>query len=355
MIELSPLFPINREHLERMTGEFGICQHAYGLEPNLGSGTCSDDVARALVVDFDHAETLGQAAVAGSVLRSLRYLEEAFNNDIGRFRNFRGASGGWLEELGSEDCHGRVMFALAQAQTRYGQTEARQRAGDLFARGLPAGMSLQSIRAMSAASLACAALPEAALTREARALLEGLSRRLLAIFSGEPCTVAWPWPEATVTYDGTLPARALIAVGARLADAQMLDLGLSLFDWLLEHEIDAAGQFSPIGNRGWWSRGRVKADFDQQPIEAGSLILTAEAALSAAPKQRYRAAAESAYAWFLGGNKLGVRIADPEHGGCRDGLGPDGVNVNEGAESTLMWLSSLEAMRRLRKEGLKSL
>jgi hypothetical protein len=355
MIEFSPLFPVNREHLERMTGEFGICQHAYGLTPNLGSGTCSDDVARALVVDFDHAETLGPEAVAGSVLRSLKYLEEAFNGDIGRFRNFRGASGGWLEELGSEDCHGRVMFALGQAQTRYDQTETRQRAVDLFARALPAAGNLTSIRAMSAASLACASLPDEVLTSEARSLLEGLSRRLLTAFSGDACTADWPWPEEVITYDGTLPARALISAGARLEEAAMIDLGLRLFDWLLEHEIDADGQFSPIGNRGWWLRGRVKTDFDQQPIEAGSLILTAEVALSVAPKQRYLTAAERAYSWFLGANKLGIKIADPEHGGCRDGLGPDGINTNEGAESTLMWLSSLEAMRRLRKAGLKSL
>ena len=69
---------------------------------------------------------------------------------------------------------------------------------------------------------------------------------------------------------------------------------------------------------------------------------------------RYRRAAEAAYAWFLGRNDLGRAIADPQEGGSCDGLTPVGVNTNQGAESTLMWLTALEHVRGMRgRAGLE--
>jgi hypothetical protein len=103
-----------------------------------------------------------------------------------------------------------------------------------------------------------------------------------------------------------------------------------------------------IGNKGWWPRDGVRARFDQQPIEATALLLAAEVAWEATHAYRYRRAAEAAYAWFLGRNDLGLAIADPLEGGCRDGLTSAGVNHNQGAESTLMWLTALEHVRGMR-------
>ena len=124
--------------------------------------------------------------------------------------------------------------------------------------------------------------------------------------------------------------------------------GCQVLDWLIEMQTGPNGTFSPVGNRGWWPRKGAKSQFDQQPIEAMALVLAAEDALSATADERYRRAAEMAYAWFLGANDGGIEVAVPLTGGCRDGLTPNGLNDNQGAESTLAWLTALEHIRVLR-------
>jgi hypothetical protein len=127
----------------------------------------------------------------------------------------------------------------------------------------------------------------------------------------------------------------------------MLETGLHALDWLIAVQADPAGHLSPIGNR-WWPRGAERARFDQQPIEVTALLLAAESARMATGEERYRGVMEQAYSWFLGENDLGLAVADPERGAGCDGLTPRGVNTNQGAESTLMWLTALEHVRVLR-------
>jgi hypothetical protein len=124
-----------------------------------------------------------------------------------------------------------------------------------------------------------------------------------------------------------------------------------VLDWLIELQTTPRGTFSPIGNRGWLPRDGARARYDQQPIEATTLLLAASAALAATGRPRYRTAMEMAYAWFLGANDLGVPVAVPERGACFDGLTPGGVNENQGAESTLMWLVALEEIRMARRSA----
>jgi hypothetical protein len=124
--------------------------------------------------------------------------------------------------------------------------------------------------------------------------------------------------------------------------------GCLVLDWLIEVQTSPSGAFSPVGNKGWWSRGSARSHFDQQPIEAMALLLAAETALAATDDDRYRRAAEMAYGWFLGANDGGVAVAIPLTGACYDGLTPIGLNQNQGAESTLAWLTALEHMRVLR-------
>jgi len=51
--------------------------------------------------------------------------------------------------------------------------------------------------------------------------------------------------------------------------------------------------------------------------------------------------------WFLGQNDLNMPLYDPKTGGCRDGLMADGMNQNQGAESSLAWLLSLMSLQKL--------
>ena len=157
----------------------------------------------------------------------------------------------------------------------------------------------------------------------------------------------WPWPEDALTYENALLPRALIVAGHRLRAETMVMIGLQVLDWLIDVQIAPEGHLSPIGN-GWWPINGERSKFDQQPIEATTLLLAAEAAYAATGNPRYRAAMERSYAWFLGANDLGVQIAHPGRGAGGDGLTPKGRNRNEGAESTLMWLMAAEHIRALR-------
>lgn len=341
-----------------MTGELGIFQHAVGSKPDPAHGYCVDDVARALEVDLLHARSLGWPAVADSVHRSLRFLEDAFDEPNGRFMNFRNIDGEWIDGLGSNDSFGRAMLALGETIAAAPDARIVDRATVLFGRTLVAAGRVTSPRAQASVVLACAAVSRAAsisgssddrdamlgvaATDTMRRLGTGLHAQFL-----DRARPGWPWLESTLTYENALLPRALIVAGHRTGAQVMLRIGLQVLDWLIDIQTAPEGHFSPIGN-GWWPRGGEKSQFDQQPIEATSMLLAAEAAHRATGDPRYLAAMERAYAWFLGANDVRRRVAQPARGACGDGLEPRGVNRNEGAESTLMWLMASEHIRAIR-------
>jgi hypothetical protein len=342
-----PLYPVSRVHLDALSTDLGIWQHARGVEPDRQFGYCTDDVARAIIVDVLHSRELGWAAVDASARRSLRFLQEAFDHTSGRFLNFRDAEGVWLDVAASEDCHARALVGLAAVMAEVPGTDLADQARQIFLRALPASLSFGALRPVSAALLACDAVIEARRPSDAGSAFDLLAARLVEIV-GEP-TAEWPWFEPILTYENALVPRALIAAGLRLGQPALLARGCSVLDWLIDVQAGESGGFSPIGNKTWWPRMAGRSQFDQQPIEAASMVAAAADAYRATGREHYLNAAETAYGWFLGDNDLGVPLAIPASGGCQDGLTPWGRNENQGAESTLMWLTALEQVRELRR------
>jgi hypothetical protein len=352
----APLHPVSRRHLDALTGELGIFQHAIGSTPDPAHGYCVDDVARALQVDLLQARTIGWPAVAVSAARGLRFLEDAFDDKSGRFRNFRDFDGSWLGGPGSNDSLGRAMLALGETIAAAPDPQLVARAADLFVKALPAAGKMTSPRATASVVLGCAAVDgspaiiggvlEGKVAVATRAHMRRLGTDLQARFLwlARP---GWPWLEDELTYENALLPRALIVAGHRLGARAMLAIGLQVLDWLISVQTAPGGHLSPIGN-GWWPRTGARSQFDQQPIEATALLLAAEAAFQVTGDARHLAAVERAYAWFLGANDLGIRVADPKRGAGADGLTATGVNANQGAESTLMWLMAAEHVRAIR-------
>jgi hypothetical protein len=348
-----PLYPVNRQHLAEITGELGIWQHATGPAPNLAFGYCTDDVARALTVDLAHARVLGWDAVAESARRSLRFMRDAFDPATGRFRNFRDENGRWLDGAASDDSYGRAMLALGGAMRGDHDEAFAAGALRLFAAALPASTHLTALRATASTLLGCAAALESpGIDDEVRAAasdaLGRLADRLHRAFAPVASAEDWPWPEPVLTYENPLLPRALIVAGQWIGDHALVRMGLRVLDWLIVVQTSNGGEFSAIGSEGFWPRGGRRARFDQQPIEATAMILAAGVALAHTGESRYLDAVELAYSWFLGDNDIGLPMADPTTGGCFDGLEPVGVNRNQGAESTLMWLTALERVREIR-------
>jgi hypothetical protein len=343
-----PLYPVSRHHLDALGGPFGIWQHAAGIIPSEAFGYCTDDVARALQVDLLHRRELGWEAVRTTAWRSLRFLHGAFDPSTGCFRNFRAADGSWLEAVGSEDSQGRALLALGVALAEAPEDAAVAHARTLFVGALPATRRVAALRATASALLGCSAALDGGLRGETQQAFEELASRLRRAFTAVELDRDWPWPEASLTYENALLPRALLVAGARLGDDDLRRTGLQVLDWLIRVQTTPDGAFSPIGSDAWWPRGAARSRFDQQPIEATAMILAAETAFHETGEERYRRVVEVAYGWFLGDNELGVPLADPVRGGCHDGLTPRGVNLNQGAESTLMWLTALEHVRGMR-------
>jgi hypothetical protein len=340
---LARLHKINRQHLDTLTAELEIPQPASSVDSNPEHGFSVDDAARTLQVDLLHARILGWPAVSESGWRSIRFLEDSFDPELGRFRGFRSIDGSWSPGAGSHDSFGRAMLALGETIAMAPDGEIVERAGALFDRALPKATRVTSLRAQASMVLACAAAPDAPRTALMRTLATDLHARFRSF--AQP---GWPWPEAELANENALLPRALIVAGQTLGATTMMAVGLQVLDWLIEVQTAPDGHLSPIGSGGWPSGG-AKARFDQLPIEATALLLAAEAALAATGRARYRPAMERAYGWFLGANDLGLRVADPARGACLDGLTADGPPTDEGAEATLMWLLALEHIRALRE------
>jgi len=345
---LHQLHAVCRQHLDELRGPFGIWQHARGIAPDEAHGSCTDDVARALAVDLLHGRELGWEAVRADAWRSVAFLRDAQVDGTGAFRNFRAADGTWLDDGGSQDSQGRAVLALGTSIQDAPDAEAVALCGRLLRDALPVVRRLTALRAISSALLGCDAALAGGPGGGTAATLEALAATLRQAFATVDLDGDWPWPEPVLTYENALLPRALIVAGVRLGDDDLVRTGLRVLDWLIAVQTAPDGTFSPVGCTGWWRRGGTRSTFDQQPIEATATIMAARTALEVTRDARYRSAAEAAFGWFLGDNIVGIPVATPGTGGCHDGLAPRHVNGNQGAESTLMWLTAVEFMRAIR-------
>jgi glycosyltransferase involved in cell wall biosynthesis len=334
--------PIRLDHLIRLTDDVGILQHAKFVLPLRAHGYCTDDNARALIAALMALEAIPEkktpTRLACTYLAFLRY---AFDEQTGRFRNFMRYDRTWLEEVGSDDSHGRAVWGLGEAVGRAPSDGLRGAVLDLFEEAVPAALDLQSPRGWAFALAGIDAyLRSFGGDTRVRRIREELADRLFGLHR-RTASDDWPWVEEVVTYaNGKIP-QALIQSGAALGRDDMLDAGLHSLRWLIEIQRDTEGHFVPIGNDGWYRRGGSRARFDQQPIEALGVIEACQAAFVATRKEEWIFAAESCLDWFLGRNDLGAPLYDDRSGGCCDGLTAQGPNQNQGAESTIAWLLSL--------------
>lgn len=346
--------PWRLDHLLGFTDDTGILQHAVHSLRDYHHGYCIDDNARALILstllenlEADFPETRHLARVYAA------FLNYAFNPDTGRFRNFMSYTHAWLEEAGSEDSHGRALWALGTCVGRSKQVPLRGWAAELFEQAMPVVEDFTSPRAWAFAVIG---LHEYLRTlsgdRLAGRLRETLSARLLGLFDAV-ATEDWLWFEDVVAYDNAKIPHALIMSGRWSNQPRMLEIGLKALRWLAEHQVSAAGHFQPVGSNGFWHRGSEPARFDQQPIEAHAMLCAAVEAHEATGDGYWLAVARRSFEWFLGANDLGIALYDAGTGGCRDGLHIDRANENQGAESTLAYLLSRAELQRC-EEDLES-
>ena len=340
---------VNLKHLRVMTDDTGVLQHAKYTIPNRAHGYCVDDNARALIVavrahDLDRIDT----SVADLSTTYLSFLEDAFQPKTGRFRNFMNYEREWLEEVGSEDSHGRAMWALGVTAgwgIIGGQVAV---ATELFNDGLAALETFGDSRAIAFPILGIQAYLRRNDDDQVRAILKSLGDRLSSRFT-QYASTDWNWHEDQLTYDNARLPQALMVCGRTLQNDDMVSLGINILKWLRDLQYDpSAGWFAPIGNRGWFSKSGTKAQYDQQPLEAAAMIGACVEAYECTLDEEWIQLATKCFDWYLGKNDRQSKLYDHASGGCRDGLEADGVNENQGAESTLSYILSLLALYNLR-------
>jgi len=350
VIEPLDLLPaLNTDHLLTMTDDTGILQHAIFSVPNTREGYTTDDNARALIVSIlldespDRTDEREYLHLSGCYLAFLWF---AFNTDAGRFRNFLSYDRNWLEAVGSEDSHGRALWSLGKVLGCSRDAGLRGAAGRLFEAAIPATLTFTSPRAWAFCILGMQAyLDWFPGDRAIQGVRNTLANRLLDNYESSH-TETWKWFEKSLSYSNARLSQALILAGWRSDNQRMIEVGMDSLKWLMaEQHYDDDEILVPIGSSGFYVEGQEKARFDQQPVEACATVSACLEVYRLTEESQWRDGAGRAFRWFLGRNDLQVALYDPSTGGCRDGLHPDRVNENQGAESTLSFLMALLEMQ----------
>jgi glycosyltransferase involved in cell wall biosynthesis len=342
---------LNTGHLFTMTDDTGMLQHAIFSVPNTREGYTTDDNARALIVSTRLDESVGFKLGGVHLNLSRRYLAFlwlAFHSDSGRFRNFLGYDRKWLEDIGSEDSHGRALWALGSVLGKSQNPGLRGAAGRLFEAAVPAVLAFSSPRAWAFSVLGLQAyLDWFPGDRAMQGARNTLANRLLDIYERSH-SETWHWFEKSLSYSNARLPQALILAGRRSQNKRMIAAGIESLEWLVaaQHCGDCE-IFVPIGSSGCFTEGAEKPRFDQQPLEACAMISACLEAYRLTHEEHWSEEARRVFRWFLGKNDLQVPLYDATTGGCKDGLHPDRVNENEGAESTLSFLMALLEMQAL--------
>ncbi|HME59237.1 MAG TPA: glycosyltransferase family 4 protein [Terracidiphilus sp.] len=349
-MNLAALLPaLNPGHLLTMTDDTGILQHAIFSVPNTREGYTTDDNARALIVSVlldENPEYADQREYSNLSHRYLSFLWLAFNADTGRFRNYLGYDRKWLEDVGSDDSHGRALWSLGKVLGFSQNAGLRGAAGRLFEAAVPVTLSFTSPRAWAYCILGMQAyldwFPGDRAIQSARNFL---ANRLLDIYERSHSDT-WKWFEKSLSYSNARLSQALILAGWRSDNQRMIEAGMDSLKWLVaEQHRDDKEIFVPIGSNGFFIEGNGKARFDQQPVEACATISACLEVYRLTEESQWLEEARRVFGWFLGKNDLQVPLYDAITGGCRDGLHPDRVNENQGAESTLSFLMALLEMQ----------
>ncbi|MFA6714611.1 MAG: glycosyltransferase family 4 protein [Victivallaceae bacterium] len=343
-LESTPLeMPLPKlDHLIRLTDDVGILQHAKFIVPDRYHGYCTDDNARALIAVLmaqnmvpDPEKLTDMACIY------LSFLHHAFNEDTGRFRNFMNYDRRWLEDEGSEDSHGRAIWGLGEGIALSQSEHITGAALLVFEKAISALLKFTSPRAWAFGLIGIHAyLKKFSGDSGLRRVRESLAERLFGLYQ-EYSSENWRWIESPLTYaNGKIP-HALLLSGQWLQRKDILKGGLNMLEWLINIQTDPQGHFVPVGSEGWFKKNGEKARFDQQPIEALSMIEACKEAYNVSNNPQWLSRARCCLEWFLGRNDLNVPLYDYTSGGCCDGLSANGPNHNQGAESTLAWLLSL--------------
>ncbi len=326
------------KHIKRLTDDTGIIQHAkYGV-PNLKDGYCLDDNARALLMalmTYNQKKSSKVLRLCNVYLSYIHYMQ----NEDGSFRNFLSFNRNYLDKVGSEDSFGRTIWALGYLMANAPNDSYYQAAHSMFFKAVPLFEELKAIRSIANTIIGiCHYLSNAPDSNSMMAILDTLAHKMVVEYDTNSSD-NWQWFETRLTYDNGMLPLALLHASEVLNDERIKAVAITSMNFLIHHTFPD-GYLSLIGNEGWFKRNGTKAMYSQQPVDAMAMILMFHQAYSLTKNKEYLGRLFASFMWFLGENDLRMRLYDFETQGCCDGLESDGINRNQGAESTLAYLIS---------------
>ena len=336
--ERLPVPELRLDHLVRMTDDTGILQHATYSVPARRTGYCVDDNARALIVALLAYRVHESPHTAGLITKYLSYLEFS-QTENGHFRNFLDYARRFDTHGESDDCAGRALWALGVCTQLPPEPGIRSLAHEMFERAMALAPSF-GLRGQAFALIGL----DAFLTAEpdhvaARQLVETLSSDLIRRYGAE-ADAAWRWFEPDLTYDNAMVPLALFKAFRVTGEPDCLAVARASLGFL--EEICFTDQYlSLVGNEGWHRRGGTASVVDEQPIDAAAFVMAFREAYLVTSDDRYLSRMRESFEWFLGRNRLGLPLYNFTTAGCHDALALNGVNRNQGAESSLSFLLSL--------------
>jgi len=344
---------VNLKHLQALTDDTGLQQHAVFAFPDRNHGYCVDDNARGLIAAVMNWRLFKDEKINPLLKTYISFIYHAFNEKRGRMRNFMGYDRSWLEEVGSEDSHGRVIWAIGYAIAHPPNDAILGLANRIFKEIINAPLKFTSPRAW-AFSIIGANYYLRRFGGDTRVLqiMSELADKVVHLFELK-ASDDWFWCEDIVAYDNARLAQALIVAGNYLENSEMFDYGLKSLDWLVDIQTNPdGGHLSIIGNDGWYKRGGEKARYDQQPVDATAMVDACYQAFVLTGNDFWLRKMEWAFNWFFGSNDVRQPLYNFSSGGCYDGLQPGGINQNQGAESVAAMLIALQRVHLVAHQGL---
>jgi hypothetical protein len=330
-----------------MTDDLGMLQHSKYATPNKKEGYTTDDNARALIACTNYLMLFNDSTVKRLIDTYLGLLFYMQRSD-GKMRNFLSYDRKLLEEIGSEDCMGRTLWACGYCLDSELPKATKLLAREIFDKIFRWTSSFASPRAKAYSIIGLfhyrKACPE---DQNVKINIASLADQLIKQFEVES-SGGWDWFESSLTYSNArLPHSLFLAYEATGKNSYLKVASKSMKFLTNIQTIDKV--FVPIGNRGWYVRGSDRAIYDQQSVEASCTTEAAIAAFRNTNEESYLKAAYEAFEWYLGGNLKGLTLYDPENGSCCDGITPQGLNQNKGAEATLSYLQARLKLEEVKK------
>jgi len=335
---LNPLLlpPFSLTHIKRLTDKTGIIQHAkYGI-PDFKEGYCLDDNARALLMVCLHYKQDEDPEALELMTVYLSYIGYMQNQD-GSFRNFMSFSREFLDEVGSEDAFGRAIWGLGYLLSNAPNDAYYQAGKVIFFKALPYFKKIKSIRSIAYMMIGIAHYLEMHSSDDRlKSELERMATDLVNHYEQNQ-SENWRWFEPILTYDNAILPLSLLHASGILKNKKVKEVAFASMDFLTYHTIKN-DQLSIIGNHGWYKKDGKRAKYAQQPLDALSMVLMFHQAYKLTANYEFMKKLFISFSWFLGENDIRMSLYDHETESCCDGFEQEGVNRNQGAESSLAYL-----------------